>query len=56
MTFEAIPTGTRVTILHVGLPITHVERHAAGWTQFLGVLACVADGGTAPSENLPDID
>ena len=55
VTFDPIPVGTRVTILHAGLPITHVERHAAGWTHFVSVLAAVAAGGAAPVVNLPDV-
>ena len=56
VSFEPIPVGTRVTIVHAGLPVTHVERHAAGWAHFVGVLAAVAVGGTAPDVNLPDGD
>jgi uncharacterized protein YndB with AHSA1/START domain len=54
--FEPIPIGTRVTIVHAGLPAVHAERHAAGWTYFVGVLAAVATGGAAPDVNLPDHD
>jgi uncharacterized protein YndB with AHSA1/START domain len=52
--FEAIDAGTRVTIAHAGLPVTHVEPHGAGWSHFLGVLAEVCSGGSAPDVNLPD--
>ena len=56
VTFDPIPDGTRITIVHAGLPVAHIESHSAGWTHFVGVLAAIAVGGTAPAVNLPDIN
>lgn len=56
VTFASIDDGTRVTIVHAGLPATHVERHAAGWSHFLSVLADVSVGGVAPDVNVPIIE
>lgn len=54
VTFDAIDDGTRVTIAHAGLPVAVVERHAAGWAHFLGVLRNVCAGASAPDVNLPN--
>lgn len=34
-----IPVGTRVDLLHTGLPEDQVPPHAEGWPHFLGALA-----------------
>lgn len=39
VTFEPTAIGTRVRVVHAGLGAVHAERHAAGWTHFLGELA-----------------
>lgn len=56
VTFEQVDGGTLVTVDHAGLPVTHVERHAAGWRYFIGVLADVCAGQPAPPVNLPPTD
>ncbi len=53
VTFEAIDSGTRVSVEHTGIAGEVADRHRAGWTHFLSVLAAVAIGGAAPSVNLP---
>ena len=54
--FEPTDAGTTVTVRHSGLPDAHVAAHAGGWSYFLGVLASVAAGGSAPSTRLPNTD
>lgn len=41
----AIDGGTRVDLLHAGLPSVSVDGHAAGWSHFLPRLRVVATGG-----------
>jgi uncharacterized protein YndB with AHSA1/START domain len=43
-TLTAIPTGTRLHLVHSGLPDTQAGMHAAGWAHFLGRLAVAATG------------
>lgn len=47
--FTLIPTarGTRVELVHSGLPDTERDGHADGWTHFLPRLRIVAAGGDA---------
>lgn len=49
VTFTLTPTarGTRVDLLHAGLPDPYVDGHADGWTHFLARLRVVASGGDA---------
>ncbi len=53
VTFEPIDGGTRVTVAHAGLPARHVDRHAAGWSHFLAVLAAVSTGDVNPDTDAP---
>lgn len=53
--------GTRVAIVHTGLPGSERSRHALGWRHYLARLAIVAAGGTVdrhrtPRELLGDVD
>lgn len=47
--FTLTPTarGTRVELMHSGLPDAQLEGHADGWTHFLPRLRIVASGGDA---------
>jgi len=50
--------GTRVAIVHSGLPAFETRRHTLGWRHYLGRLTIVAAGGTvephrAPPEIMP---
>lgn len=42
-----IERGTRVDLIHSGLPETELEGHAAGWNHFLPRLRFAAPGGDA---------
>lgn len=42
-----IARGTRVDLVHSGLPDTVLDGHADGWTHFLPRLQTVAAGGDA---------
>lgn len=53
VSFDAIATGTRVTVEHSGVPSAFVEAHEGGWTYFLGLLAAVANGTDLDGERLP---
>lgn len=50
VTLEPEGGGTRVSIVHSGLPEPEAPRHAAGWRTYLGRLAAVAGSVTAPTE------
>lgn len=55
--FTLTPTarGTRVDLLHSGLPDPAIEGHADGWTHFLPRLRVAAAGGDAgPDDWQPD--
>jgi len=43
----AIERGTRVDLIHSGLPVTELEGHADGWAHFLPRLGVAAPGGDA---------
>jgi len=43
----AIERGTRVDLIHSGLPETELEGHADGWAHFLPRLRVAAPGGDA---------
>jgi len=44
VTFTAEGRGTRVSIIHAGLPERETHRHALGWQHYLARLAGVAAG------------
>ena len=46
--------GTRVAIVHSGLPNDELDRHVAGWRHYLMRLALVAAGGTAEPHRTPE--
>lgn len=46
-TLSATPTGTRVEVVHSGLPDPLLAGHADGWAHFLARLEVVAKGGEA---------
>lgn len=54
VTFEPTETGTEVTVSHSAVPEQFTEAHLGGWTYFLGLLAQVATGDTAPDTRLPN--
>ncbi|WP_051343280.1 SRPBCC family protein [Pseudonocardia spinosispora] len=35
VTFSPIPTGTKVILVHSGLPVSEVDNHSEGWTSML---------------------
>lgn len=52
----AIERGTRVELVHSGLPETELEGHADGWEHFLPRLRVVAPGGDAGPDRWRPID
>lgn len=56
--FRLIPTarGTRVDLVHSGLPDTGLEGHADGWTHFLPRLRAVATGADAGPDHWRPIE
>ncbi|CAN5313094.1 hypothetical protein BH11ACT4_BH11ACT4_23790 [soil metagenome] len=46
-TLSAVGAGTRVDLLHSGLPDALVAGHVDGWTHFMPRLAVAAAGGVA---------
>lgn len=53
VTFEAEGTGTRVTIVHDGLPDLERELHARGWSHYLPRLASAAAGRQVEAHHVP---
>ena len=51
--FEPTESGTDVTVTHSGVPAAFRDLHAGGWGYFLGVIADVVQGRSAPSIRLP---
>ncbi|NDL60529.1 SRPBCC family protein [Phytoactinopolyspora mesophila] len=51
--FTLTPTarGTRVDLVHSGLPDPQLDGHADGWAHFLPRLSIVASGGDAGQDN-----
>jgi uncharacterized protein YndB with AHSA1/START domain len=47
-------TGTRVDIVHSGLPESEAPRHALGWRHYLSRLARVAAGRQVESHRTPE--
>jgi uncharacterized protein YndB with AHSA1/START domain len=47
-------TGTRVEIVHSGLPDEEAPRHALGWRHYLGRLGRVAEGSSVPPHRTPE--
>jgi len=45
--------GTRVSIVHSGLPDSETTRHALGWRHYLARLGVVSGGGSLPSQVTP---
>lgn len=58
VTFTLTPTphGTRVDLVHSGLPDTELDGHADGWTHFLARLGVVASGGDAGEDDWAPIE
>lgn len=50
-TLTPVPGGTRVDLVHSGLPDADLEGHADGWTHFLPRLRVVATGGDAGEDS-----
>jgi uncharacterized protein YndB with AHSA1/START domain len=46
--------GTRVSIVHTGVPESERQRHALGWRHYLTRLAIVAAGGVAGVHVVPE--
>lgn len=51
-----IARGTRVDLVHSGLPEARLEGHADGWTHFLSRLRVVAPGGDAGDDDWAPIE
>jgi uncharacterized protein YndB with AHSA1/START domain len=51
VTFDDLPHGTRVTLVHVGLADSHAtDRHRAGWQSILDKLAAAVGDSPAPHQ------
>lgn len=46
--------GTRVSIVHTGLPVSETQRHALGWQHYLARLAIHAAGGKLAPHVVPE--
>lgn len=55
-TLSPVPGGTRVDLLHTGLPAPQLEGHADGWAHFLGRLGIAAAGADAGLDDWVPID
>lgn len=55
-TLVPIDRGTRVDLLHTGLPDAQLEGHADGWGHFLGRLRIAAPGDSAGPDDWVPID
>ena len=53
VTFVAEGSGTRVTVVHDGLPDVEKELHARGWAHYLPRLAAVAAGRAVDAHYVP---
>ncbi len=53
VTFAAEGEGTRVTVVHEGLPDAERELHTLGWAHYLPRLAAVARGATIDAHHVP---
>jgi uncharacterized protein YndB with AHSA1/START domain len=53
VSFAAEGGGTRVTVIHDGLPDAERELHALGWAHYLPRLAAVAGGATVEAHRVP---
>lgn len=51
VTFTPEGRGTRVSIVHTGLPVSEQPRHALGWQHYLARLAAAA-GGHEPAPHV----
>lgn len=54
VSFAPAGSGTRVTVVHDGLPDLERELHARGWAHYLPRLAAVAAGRTVDPHQVPD--
>jgi uncharacterized protein YndB with AHSA1/START domain len=46
-------SGTRVEVIHSGLPESETPRHALGWQHYLARLSAVAAGHAVPAHRTP---
>lgn len=53
VTLTTEDTGTRVTIIHYGLPVEERPRHALGWKHYLARLERVASGWDVETHVVP---
>jgi len=53
VTFSPEAGGTRVSIVHHGLPGTELTRHALGWRHYLGRLQDLGGGGEPEPHRTP---
>jgi uncharacterized protein YndB with AHSA1/START domain len=53
VSFAAESGGTRVTVLHAGLPDVERELHAMGWAHYLPRLAAAAGGASVETHRVP---
>jgi uncharacterized protein YndB with AHSA1/START domain len=53
VTLAAEAGGTRVTVVHTGLPASETHRHVLGWELYLDRLAVVAAGGQVADHGVP---
>jgi uncharacterized protein YndB with AHSA1/START domain len=50
---QAEAGGTRVSIVHSGLPTSELSRHALGWEHYLGRLVVLGEGGRLEPHVVP---
>ena len=55
-TLVPIPGGTRVELMHSGLPEPQLDGHADGWTHFLARLSVAAPGADAGIDDWVPLD
>jgi len=53
VTFTAEGTGTRVSVVHTGLPDPERALHALGWSHYLSRLAAAATGKSVEAHHVP---
>ncbi len=53
VTFTPEAGGTRVSIVHSGLPASETPRHAQGWQHYFGRLTLAAAGGEIAAHVVP---
>jgi uncharacterized protein YndB with AHSA1/START domain len=53
VSFLAEDNGTRVSIVHTGLPVSEIDRHSLGWRHYLGRLRSIGEGKEIEPHTVP---